>query len=628
MTLSLWLFGFLVVADSAIVYQHAPDTVLDPRIFARIGNQTFYLEVEDAPSKPQTRDPGFGRPPFTSSRLRLASSTPVRVSLQCISRTGTSPCYFDNAITLLGVGFDGDVERSADGRELRFVLPPPSENQLAAHFYLETTVHNAAGSSHFSRGTLFYFWIDSDETTPAPRVNITTLGVIANSTKIQTETIQQLLDTFILPAGHRLYFPGPALYRTEELILRRSIAIELGEGVKLQHPAPSLLHARKVNRQTLRQSPPPKGNCSERAFITISATSGVFIGGRGGTIDTNGFAGNSICIADSSNVTLHHILLRGSASWSTHIFRSSHVQAEGIKIFSGADGFDPDNSQDVSLRSIFVHSNDDSIAVKATMPGINTERITCQHALLSTKKSCLKVGTESLSDFDTVLFADIEGFKLDRGMVLYPSDGGTFANIKWQNVRFSSFYPYSDEGKTGAIFDFETKHRHGLSQLVNITASNITVSTVISSSMFKGVAGADIQSVTLRNISLTVGRPIKHLSTANNIPPKFKMLSQRLSGPEATLKTEQTLDLSSSNDDHADDIPHALSHHRHNPTREISREKSRSIHTTHDRSSKPYVFDCHEHVLPITTEGVHVNWGDFKDEWGGLQNSDKCLLLD
>ena len=621
---ALLLFGLLVVADAAILYQHAPGTVLDPRVVVRIDNKTSYLEVEDAPPKPQTRDPGFGRPPFTSSRLRLSSSAPVRVTLQCISRPGSSPCYFDKSITLLGVGFNGAVERSADGQELVFLLPPPSDDQLAAHFYLETTVHDAAGPSHFARGTLFYFWIDNHETSPAQRVDVTSLGVIANSTKVQTDTIQRLLDTFTLPVGHRLFFPGPALYRTAELIFRRPIAIELGEGVKLQHPAPSLLHPKKASGHVLRQSPPPKGNCSDAAFITISTTSGVFIGGRGGTIDTNGFAGHSICIADSTNVTLHHLLLRGSASWSTHIFRSSNVHAEGIKIFSGADGFDPDNSQDVSLRSIFVHSNDDAIAVKATMPGINTQRITCQHALLSTKKSCLKVGTESLSDFDTVLFSDVEGFKLDRGMVLYPSDGGTFSNIKWQNVRFSSFYPYSDEAKTGAIFDFETKHRHGLSQLVNITASNITVSNVISSSMFKGVAGADIQNVRLRNISLTIGRPLKRASSANNIPPKSKhskLFPQRTADPSASSAMEQSPDLHASNYDLGDTIAHTF-RHQHNLTREISRPP----HMIHDHADKPYVFDCRGHVRPIKTDGLHVNWGDSKDEWAGLQNNDSCVV--
>ena len=90
------------------------------------------------------------------------------------------------------------------------------------------------------------------------------------------------------------------------------------------------------------------------------------------------------------------MLLRGSASWSTHIFRSSHVLAEGVKILSGADGFDPDSSHDVALRSVFVHSNDDAVAVKATVAGYSTARVTFERAVLSTKKSALKVGTESL----------------------------------------------------------------------------------------------------------------------------------------------------------------------------------------------------------------------------------------
>ena len=50
-----------------------------------------------------------------------------------------------------------------------------------------------------------------------------------------------------------------------------------------------------------------------------------------------------------------------------------------------------------------------------------------------------------------------QGFLLDRGLVLYPSDGGRFDSIRWQRVRLSSFYPYSDEGKEGYVFDFEEK---------------------------------------------------------------------------------------------------------------------------------------------------------------------------
>eukprot|EP01043_Picozoa_sp_COSAG02_P064096 COSAG02_NODE_9271_length_2271_cov_1.681860_2_plen_83_part_00 len=35
--------------------------------------------------------------------------------------------------------------------------------------------------------------------------------------------------------------------------------------------------------------------------------------------------------------------------------------------------------RDVHIRSVFVHSNDDAFAVKATMPGHNTERVTIEY---------------------------------------------------------------------------------------------------------------------------------------------------------------------------------------------------------------------------------------------------------
>ena len=38
-----------------------------------------------------------------------------------------------------------------------------------------------------------------------------------------------------------------------------------------------------------------------------------------------------------------------------------------------------------------MHSNDDAVAVKATTAGMDTEDVTLRDALLSTKKSCLKV---------------------------------------------------------------------------------------------------------------------------------------------------------------------------------------------------------------------------------------------
>lgn len=81
-------------------------------------------------------------------------------------------------------------------------------------------------------------------------------------------------------------------------------------------------------------------------------------------------------------------------------------------------GFDPDASSDVNIDSVFVHSNDDSFAVKALVRDHPTQRIRITNAVVSSKKSAFKVGTESKSDFTDILFKDLEAFDVDRGLVL------------------------------------------------------------------------------------------------------------------------------------------------------------------------------------------------------------------
>ena len=194
-------------------YPHAPGTVLDPRVVASVRSGSnrslsdLRLAVEDAPATPQTRDPGHGRPPFTSSRLRLATGdgiSSVRVTLQCIG----VGCTFGKGAILRGPNFNGRIEDGGNGSSLVFNLPTPGHH-IATHYYLQVMVHNAAGAPHFARGKLFYFWLDSQDSMPPPTrptEDVTAMGIVSNSTASQTTAIQRLLDNITLP---RLYFPGP-----------------------------------------------------------------------------------------------------------------------------------------------------------------------------------------------------------------------------------------------------------------------------------------------------------------------------------------------------------------------------------------------------------------------------------
>ena len=144
---------------------------------------------------------------------------------------------------------------------------------------------------------------------------------------------------------------------------------------------------------------------------------------------------------------------------------------------------------------------------------------------------------------------------MDRGLVLYPSDGGTFANVAFQRIRLSSFYPYSDERRDGAALDLETRNRSGLSQLRNVTVEDVVVSRVTGASILKGVAGAKIENIVVRNLTLVMGVPNNRSSS----------------------------------------------------------------------SSPPFVFECNGYVEPVPVEGLHLEWGQHRSAWAGLQSRQGCL---
>jgi len=127
-----------------------------------------------------------------------------------------------------------------------------------------------------------------------------------------------------------------------------------------------------------------------------------------------------------------------------------------------------------------------------------------------------QVGTESVSNFRDILFTDIEAFDIDRGLVMYPSDGGRFESIRWQRVRISSFLAYHDEpepeNKAGTWLDFAVQHRGGLSQMSNITAHSIEVQGVCGSANIKGTSGALVKNTAFTDLTLAVARPLPFFS--------------------------------------------------------------------------------------------------------------------
>lgn len=275
-------------------------------------------------------------------------------------------------------------------------------------------------------------------------VSVLEYNVDASGSNLVTASLQQALDE-ISGTGKVLGFPK-GIYRTGTLSIPSHTKIHL-------EPGAMILGSENISDLETKDSIRP------RCLILIKDAEDVEITGRG-IIDANGTylrdtfgdegRGRLMLMLNSRNITLDGILLRDPPSWNTHILYSEDVVIRNIKMLndiyvSNTDGFDPDASRRVLIENCFAYCGDDNVAIKST----NTMGylqdvydITVRNNVFLTKKSALKVGTESNTDvMKNITFENNDVLEADRGMTLYCYDGAIYENIRYINNRFERTHP-------------------------------------------------------------------------------------------------------------------------------------------------------------------------------------------
>jgi Endopolygalacturonase len=289
-----------------------------------------------------------------------------------------------------------------------------------------------------------FIFADTPESKPSDTLNITSLGVDNKGSKIETAAIQKAINE-ISGTGRTLIFPA-GIYLSGSLSIPSNTNIYLSAGAVLKGADDISAYGYNDKIKPL-------------SFIRIKDASNVNITGRG-VIDANGrvlrdkYADSArmrlMLILNSKNVTIDGIFVRDPGSWNTHILYSENITIKNVKMLndielSNTDGFDPDASVNVLIENCFAYCSDDNVAVKITGSSgylRNVDGITVRGCTFLTKKSSLKVGTESRGEvMKNILFEDNDVVESDRGMALYCSDGALFTGISFINNRFEDNYP-------------------------------------------------------------------------------------------------------------------------------------------------------------------------------------------
>lgn len=306
------------------------------------------------------------------------------------------------------------------------------------------------------RKKLFIFAEDAPATPQGLNV-LQASGMVADGKTNVTKALQSLIDA---NAGKTLIFPQ-GTYLLSGLTLHSDTHLFLTEGATLKADPDDIIY-------------PDDGT---HAFVEILDADNVSIRGNG-VIDGNGQAiqkkglpRRNILSVNSTNLTLEDFFSINPARWNTHILGCGKVDIKRVKLVNdwnlrNTDGFDPDCSSDVLIENCFGHCGDDCVAIKTTtrMGGKarNLRNVTVRGCVFETKKSALKVGTETCADeMCGILFEDNDVVESDRGMSMYVNDGTELHDVVYRNNRFERNYPDLQQ----RAYQFAVSKRHKDSKL-------------------------------------------------------------------------------------------------------------------------------------------------------------------
>ncbi|UOQ97269.1 glycosyl hydrolase family 28 protein [Hymenobacter sp. 5317J-9] len=219
---------------------------------------------------------------------------------------------------------------------------------------------------------------------------ITQYGASTDSTKLNTQAIQQVIDKASAAGGGTVVIPK-GVFLSGALFFKPNTHLRLQAGAKLKG-SDNIADYPLVPSRMEGQSQPYYA-----ALVNAKQVNGFSINGPG-TIDGNGlkfwkrfwfyrdsmqklgkYATNLevhrprlVFIWGSNNVTIKNVKLHNSGFWTTHLYQSNNVLIDGCDIRSpfrpvkapSTDAIDIDVCRKVTVRNCYISVNDDGIAIK------------------------------------------------------------------------------------------------------------------------------------------------------------------------------------------------------------------------------------------------------------------------
>lgn len=366
-----------------------------------------------------------------------------------------------------------------------------------------------ADDGRFPNGEVVSGWFNDtsrvDIDTLGTKYVLTDYGVEADSTLLQTEAIQRVIDLAASRGGGVVVVPR-GTFLSGSLFFRQGTHLHLQDGAVLKG-IDAIKHyplvKTRMEGQTLLYF---------AALVNADGLDGFTITGNG-TINGNGLRFweefwirrrfNKDCtnlealrprlvyMSNCKNVQVQDVKLINSPFWTNHLYRYHHVKYIGCHIYApttgvkapSSDAIDIDYCHDILVSGCYMNVNDDAVVLKGGKgtyadkdpdngPNYN---VVVQRCIFGTVHACLTLGSESLHDWNIVM-RDCTFTNADRVLwlkmrpdTLQHYEYVTVENVSGQCGSFLVIRPWTQ------FYKMENRPDMPLSQCNNVTIRNVNV---------------------------------------------------------------------------------------------------------------------------------------------------------
>ena len=327
----------------------------------------------------------------------------------------------------------------------------------------------------------FHDTLHVDVSTLGTQYVITDHGVSNDSTTVQTEAIQAVIDKAAADGGGVIVIPE-GTFLSGSIFFRQGTHLYLAEGAKLKGSdfiGDFALADTRMEGQNLKYF---------LALVNAQGLDGFTISGPG-TIDGNGerywrsfwlrrqynrqctnleeMRPRLVFLEDCRNVTISDVHLMNSPFWTCHMYHCERVKALGTYTHAPSDGpvkapscdaFDIDVCTDVLIHGCYIDVNDDAVALKGgkgpwadedTIHNGANRNVIIERCSYGFCHGALTCGSESVMDHNIILRdCHIDGANRILWLKMRPDTPQRYEYITVQNItgsatRFLYVHPWT-----------------------------------------------------------------------------------------------------------------------------------------------------------------------------------------